>query len=263
MKLSTTFRALAGAKTSIALAFLCGCAAAAQTVPAQGFKNVVLVHGAWADGSSWAGVIPLLEAKGLNVVAVQLPLTSLADDVAVTKRAIALQEGPVLLVGHSYGGVVITEAGNDPKVGGLVFVSAFAPDKGESALSLSNANPSPVGNELRPDANGFLKLSTKGIEEDFAQDLTAEQKEVLAATQSPTAGAAFGTPVSNPAWKNMPTWFVVSGNDRVIAPELEEKEAERMKAIVITLPTSHVSMLAAPGEVAAFIEKAASGRTEE
>jgi pimeloyl-ACP methyl ester carboxylesterase len=245
------------------MAFIWACAASAQTVPARELRNVVLVHGAWADGSSWAGVIPLLEAKGLNVVAVQLPLTSLADDVAATKRAIALQEGPVLLVGHSYGGVVITEAGNDAKVGGLVFVSAFAPDEGESALSLSTANPSPVGNELRPDANGFLKLSAKGIEEDFAQDLTADQKRVLAATQSPTAGAAFGTPVSSPAWKNKPTWFVVSGNDRVIDPLLEEKEAQRMKAVVLTLPTSHVSMLAAPGKVAAFIEQAASGRTEE
>jgi pimeloyl-ACP methyl ester carboxylesterase len=263
MKLSTRFRALAGAKTSIAMTFICACAAAAQTIPAQGFRNVVLVHGAWADGSSWAGVIPLLEARGLNVVAVQLPLTSLADDVATTERAIALQEGPVLLVGHSYGGVVISEAGNDPKVGGLVFVSAFAPDEGESALSLSTANPSPVGNELRPDANGFLKLSAKGIEEDFAQDLTADQKKVLAATQGPTASAAFGTPVSNPAWKNKPTWFVVSRNDRVISPQLEENEAQRMRAIVIKLPTSHVSMLAAPGRVAAFIEKAAFGRTEE
>jgi pimeloyl-ACP methyl ester carboxylesterase len=263
MKLATTFRALVGAKTSIAMAFIWAVAAAAQTVPAQGFKNVVLVHGAWADGSSWAGVIPLLEAKGLNVVAVQLPLTSLADDVAATERAIALQEGPVLLVGHSYGGVVITEAGNDPKVGGLVFVSAFAPDEGESALSLSTANPSPVGSELRPDANGFLKLSPKGIEEDFAQDLTADQKQVLTATQGPTAGAAFGAPVSSPAWKNKPTWFIVSRNDRVITPQLEEQEAQRMKAIVIKLPTSHVSMLAAPVRVAAFIEKAASGRNEE
>jgi pimeloyl-ACP methyl ester carboxylesterase len=259
----STFRALAGAKTSIAMAFICACAAAAQTVPTQEIRNVVLVHGAWADGSSWAGVVPLLEASGLNVVAVQLPLTSLSDDVAATKRAVALQQGPVLLVGHSYGGVVITEAGNDPKVGGLVFVSAFAPDEGESALSLSNANPSPVGNELRPDTNGFLKLTTKGIEEDFAQDLTADQKKVLAATQGPTAGAAFGTPATNPAWKNKPAWFVISGNDRVIAPGLQEKEAERMNAKVITLPTSHVSMLAAPEKVAAFIAKAASGRAEE
>src|ERR1700690_4303924 len=142
--------------------------AAAQTNSPQGVKNVVIVHGAWADGSSWSKVIPPLQAKGLHVVAVQNPLTSLADDVAATKRAIALADGPVLLVGHSYGGVVITEAGNDPKVRGLIYIAAFAPDAGESAVALlKSVPPSPVGAELRPDASGFLKLTEKGISDDF------------------------------------------------------------------------------------------------
>src|ERR1051326_657407 len=130
----------------------------AQSSESHGVKNVLLVHGAWADGSSWSKVIPLLEAKGLKVTAVQLPLTSLAEDVATVKRAFALEDGPFLLVGHSYGGSVITEAGNDPKVAGLVFVAAFAPDNGQTTLELITANPTPVGPELRP-TDGFFKLS--------------------------------------------------------------------------------------------------------
>src|SRR5271168_3669023 len=147
-------------------------------------KNIILVHGAWADGSSWAKVIPLLQAKGLHVVAVQNPLTSLADDVAATKRAIALQDGPCILVGHSYGGAIITEAGNDPKVAGLVFVAAFAPGDGESVGSISKPYPpAPLGAELRPDAQGYLSITPKGVAEDFGQDLPKTEKEVLTATQ--------------------------------------------------------------------------------
>ena len=132
--------------------------ATAQTQATTAVKTVLLIHGAWADGSSWAKIIPLLEAKGLHVVSVQIPLTSFADDVSATQRAIALEDGPVLLVGHSYGGAVITEAGNDPKVAGLVYVSAVAPDNGESAFGLIASVPTPIGSELRPDKNGFLKL---------------------------------------------------------------------------------------------------------
>jgi pimeloyl-ACP methyl ester carboxylesterase len=135
-----------------------------------------LVHGAWADASSWSKIIPRLVAAHLNVVAVSLPLTSLADDVAATKRAIALVNGPIVLVGHSYGGAVITEAGNDPKVVGLAFVAAYAPDNGESSLSLATANPTPVGTQIRPDASGFLKLTAAGIAEDFGQDLSDMEK---------------------------------------------------------------------------------------
>src|ERR1700678_1068989 len=161
--------------------FLSATGATAQTHSAQGIKNIVFVHGAWADGSSWSKVIPLLKAKGSHVVAVQNPLTSLVDDVATTKRAIALQDGPVLLVGHSYGGAVITEAGNDPKVAGLVYVAAVAPDKGESAFGLITSVPTPVGAELRPDKSGFLKLTPKGIAEDFAHDLPAKEIAILIA----------------------------------------------------------------------------------
>jgi len=224
--------------------------------------NVVLVHGAWADGSSWSKVIPLLQAKGLHVVAVQNPLTSLADDVATTKRAIALQDGPVVLVGHSYGGAVITEAGNDPKVVGLVFVAAFAPGEGESVGSISAPYPpAPLGSELRPDAQGFLSITPKGIAEDFAQDLSDSEKQILTATQGPTNAAAFGATITTAAWKTKPSWFVIAANDRAIPPELEKAEAARLKATSITLPSSHLAMLSHPKEVADIIAQAAeSGR---
>src|SRR5208282_5910251 len=151
----------------------------AQTSSPQGAKNIVLVHGAWADGSCWSRVIALLQAKGFHVVAVQNPLTSLADDVAATERIIALQDGPVILVGHSYAGVVITEAGNDPKVVGLVYVAAFAPGDGESINSVSKPYPpAPLGSELRPDAQGFLTATPKGIAEDMAQDLPATEQRI-------------------------------------------------------------------------------------
>jgi pimeloyl-ACP methyl ester carboxylesterase len=247
---------LACAILATALYFCSGSRAFAQSSESHGVKNVILVHGAWADGSSWSKVIPLLEAKGLNVTAVQLPLTSLADDVATVKRAFALEDGPFLLVGHSYGGSVITEAGNDPNVAGLVYVAAFAPDKGESTLDLITANPTPVGPELRPTA-GFFKLSAKGVFEDFAPDLPEVDRKVLFATQGPIAGAALGVPITAPAWRNKPSWFVIAGNDRMISPKLEEAEAQEMKAKSITIPSSHVVMLSHPVEVAGFIERAA------
>lgn len=229
----------------------------AQSSSSQRVRNVVLVHGAWADGSSWAKVIPLLEAKGLHVTAVQLPLTSLPDDAAAVSRAIALQDGPFLLVGHSYGGSVITEAGNDPKVAALVYVAAFAPDHGQSTLDQIKANPTPVGTELRPDASGFLKLSDKGVVQDLAPDLPEAEQRILIATQGPTAGAAFGAPISTPAWRNKPTWFVIASEDRVISPSLEESEAQEMKARSITIASSHLVLLSHPTEVAGFIERAA------
>lgn len=237
--------------------FVCsGNRAVAQSSGSHGVRNVILVHGAWADGSSWSKVIPLLEAKGLKVTAVQLPLTSLADDVATVKRAFALEDGPFLLVGHSYGGSVITEAGNDPNVAGLVYVAAFAPDKGQSTLDLITANPTPVGPELRPTA-GFFKLSAKGVFEDFAPDLPEVDRKVLFATQGPIAGAALGVPITTPAWRNKPSWFVIAGEDRMISPKLEEAEAQGMKAKSITISSSHVVMLSHPAEVAGFIVGAA------
>lgn len=225
-------------------------------------KNVVLVHGAWADGSSWSKVIPLLEAKGLHVVAVQNPLTSFADDVAATKRIIDAQDGPVILVGHSYGGAVITEAGTNPKVAGLVYVAAFAPDKGESAGSQGQPyGPTPGVGELRPLADGFLVLTPKGIEEDFAPDLSPAERAIVLAVQTPTQGAALGAPITAPAWRVKPSWFVVAQNDRMIAPAQERDEAKKMNAKTITLPSCHVPMLSKPKEVADLILEAASGKS--
>ena len=232
--------------------------ASAQTAPAAGVKTVLLVHGAWADGSSWSKVIPLLEAKGLHVIAVQIPLTSFADDVSATQRAIALEDGPLLLVGHSYGGAVITEAGNDPKVAGLVYVSAVAPDQGESAFALITSVPTPVGSELRPDKSGFLKLTPKGIAEDFAQDLSAKEIAVLTATQVPTSVAAMKGEITTPAWKSKPSWYIIAENDRAISPDLEAAQAKKIGATTTTVASSHVIMLAQPSKVAGVIFDAAS-----
>jgi pimeloyl-ACP methyl ester carboxylesterase len=219
--------------------------------------NVLLVHGAWVDGSSWAKVIPALENKGLHVVSVQIPLTSLADDVAATKRAIALADGPVVLVGHSYGGVVITEAGNDPKIRGLVYIAAFAPDTGESAVSLLKSVPqSPVGAELRPDASGFLKLSEKGVSEDFAEELPLPEKQLLFATQVPTSVNALGAPVSQAAWKTKPSWFLVATNDRVIPVELAKTMAHKLSAETVEVTSCHAVVVAHPEDVSALILRA-------
>src|SRR5260370_1030006 len=166
-------------------------------------SNVILVHAGWADGSSWSKVIPLLLDGGLRVSAVQLPLISLKDDVATVKRAIALEDGPIILVGHSYGGVVITETGDDPKVAGLVYIAAFAPDVGQSVGSLgASVEPAPMGAEVRPDAQGFLKLTEAGVKNDFAQDLTLIEKNILFAAQAPTASAVFCDKAAVAAWQD-------------------------------------------------------------
>lgn len=170
------------------------------------YETWFLVHGAFADGSSWSKVIPLLLAKGLRVTSVAIPLTSFADDVAATRRAIAAQDGPTLLVGHSYGGVVITEAGNDPKVVALVYAAAFAPDANQSIGEISNGFPKPPGlDEVRPLADGFLTLTARGIEEDFAQDATPAEKAILVAVQPQTAGAIFEAKPRTAAWRSKPT----------------------------------------------------------
>src|ERR1017187_6159288 len=235
-----------------------GLSASAQAGAAQEVKTVVLVHGAWANSSSWSKVIPLLEAKGLHVVAVQLPLTSLADDVAAVKRALALEDGPVLLVGHSYGGAVITEAGTDPKVAGLVYIAAVAPDQGESTFGLITSVATPVGAELRPDSMGFLKLTPKGIAEDFAQGLPASEIQVLTATQAPINVVAMKGEITTPAWKSKPSFYVIAGHDRAISPELEATMAKKINATTITISSPHVVMLAEPAKLTAFITDAAS-----
>lgn len=227
--------------------------------PKKGVKNIVLVHGAFADGSSWSKVIPLLEAKGFKVTAVQNPLTSLNDDVTAAKRIIALQDGPVLLVGHSWGGVVISEAGNDPKVAGLVYVAAFAPDNGESLNDVAKtATPAPGNEQVLADASGFLSLTPKGIFEDFAQDLPMPERKVILATQGQWAAFTTGEKVSKAAWHDKPSWFIVGGNDRMINPGLQRTLAKKIGAKSLELNSSHVPMLSQPAKVAAFIANAAS-----
>ena len=225
----------------------------------QPVKNIVLVHGAWADGSSWSKIIPILQAKGLHVVAAQNPLSSIADDVASTNRLINAQDGPVLLVGHSYGGAVITEAGSNPKVLGLVYVAAFAPDAGETLGGLAQGYAIPPGfGEIQPIADGYLLLTHKGVMEDFAQDLSVAEKEIMFATQGATQGAILATPIKTAAWHTKPSWFVIASSDRMIAPEQEISTAKRMGAKTLTVPSSHVPMLSEPQKVADFIIEAAS-----
>ena len=220
-------------------------------------SNVILVHGAWADGTSWSKVIPLLAVHALRVTAVQLPLTSFNSDVATVKRAIALEDGPTILVGHSYGGAVITEAGNDPQVVGLVYVAAFAPDAGQSAGSLgASVAPTPMAAEVRPDKEGYLKLTEAGVRDSFAQDLTPAEKSILFAAQAPTAAAALGGNVSVAAWKTRPSWFLVATADRAIQPDLERTMAKAINAKTIEVASSHVAMLARPEATAKLILEA-------
>jgi len=222
-------------------------------------KNVVLVHGAWADGSSWSRLIPLLQAKGLHAVAVQNPLSSIADDVASTNRIINAQDGPVLLVGHSYGGAVITEAGNNAKVAGLVYVAAFAPDVGETLEGMGKKYPTPPGfSTVQPIEDGFLLLTQKGVVENFGQDLAPDLQSLVFATQGATHGAVLGTPIKTAAWHTKPSWFVIASNDRMIAPDQEKDTAKRMGAKTLTLPTSHLPMLSQPEKVADFVIQAAA-----
>ncbi|MGB8839874.1 MAG: alpha/beta hydrolase [Aliidongia sp.] len=220
--------------------------------------TIVLVHGAWADGSSWNKVIPLLQAKGLPVIAVQLPLTSIVDDLAVTKRTISTIDGPIVLVGHSWGGMAVTQAGDDPKVAALVYVSAFAPEIGESGSSLIGAHPAPPAlSTVVTDSAGFTYQTVEGMVRNVAPDLPEADARTLAATQGRLAGVAFGQAATVAAWKAKPSWFIVTVDDRVVSVELQRTEAERMAARVTTLHASHMSLLSQPGKVAAVIEEAA------
>ena len=245
---------------------LAGCSSHTGVLPSvqaagpAGVKNVLLVHGAWADGSSWNQIITNLNADGYNVMAVQLPLTSLSEDVATVQRALARETGKTLLVAHSYGGVVITQAGNDPKVGGLVYVAAYAPDNGESAIDLNSQVPAtPIMNDLMLDSNGYLTLTVTGVAADFAPDLTPEQQTTIAATQGPISAInGLNAQVSQVAWKSLPSWYVVSSNDHVISPTLELTMAKRINATTITLQSGHLAMISHAAEVSTFIEKAAS-----
>lgn len=234
--------------------------ASVSAVAAPAKKTIVLVHGAWADGSSWDKVVPLLTAKGYEVVAVHQPLTSLADDVAAVKRVVHAQPGDVLLVGHSYGGVVITEAGNDPKVKGLVYVAAFGPDANESVNDLGKGGPPPDWAKTLKVEDGYAVLSAEAVARDFAQDLPQREQKLLAVKQGWTAMKAFDGKPSAAAWKTRPAWFVVAKQDRMIPPAAEEQMAKRMNAKVTSLSASHVVMLSKPREVAAVILDAANAK---
>jgi pimeloyl-ACP methyl ester carboxylesterase len=220
--------------------------------------TVVLVHGAFADGSSWSKVIPLLQARGLKVVAVQNPLTSLADDVAFTQRAIDAQLGPVVLVGHSWGGTVITQAGNNDRVKALVYVAGFAPAKGESTVDQVRPYPASPGlAKPQVDASGYLTLSPETVAKDFAQDVSKEEANLIAATQGAIRGANFEEKISAAAWESKPSWSVFGESDRMIDPQLLKDSAQKTKAKTTVLATSHVPMLSQPEAVAQVIIEAA------
>jgi pimeloyl-ACP methyl ester carboxylesterase len=220
-------------------------------------RNIVLVHGAFADGSSYDKVIPLLTRQGYHVVAVQNPLSSLADDVAATKRAIARLTGPVILVGHSWAGMVITEAGNDPRVAGLVYIAALVPDSGQSAADVTKPYPPTPGlQQAKPDAEGYLWMTPKGIDEDFVPDLPPAERAIVFATQGPWNSKALADRITTPAWKTKPSWFVVV-NDRMLPPDYERAIAKHIGATTTTLTSGHVPMLSQPQAVAAVIVDAA------
>lgn len=222
-------------------------------------RNVVLVHGAFVDGSSWNGVVAKLQQKGYHVSSVQNPLTSLADDVAATRRVLARQNGPTILVGHSWGGVVITEAGaNAPNVAGLVYVAAIAPDLHESAMDLlKRAAPAPAGEGIMKDSSGFLWLDRTKYHADFAADVPENLTRVLATAQVPIAASAFNETVSQVAWKEKPSWYVLTTRDRAVSPEVEKFMADRMGAKIVPMASSHLAPVSHAGAVADVIDRAA------
>lgn len=247
---------------SAATLLMAGTAFAAQAqsghLPNGAAHNIVLVHGAFVDQTSWKPVAEILTKKGYNVTLVENPLTSLAADVDATKRALAKQNGKTVLVGHSWGGVVITEAGNDPKVSALVYVSAFAPDVGESLATLSKAGPATEGvAAIHPDDNGNLYIDPKVFPSAVAADLPLKIAESLANHQLPLSLKAFEAPVDTAAWRDKPTFYVITTKDKVIAPEAQRMFAARMKAQTTEVAGSHASLVVHANEVAAEIEKAA------
>jgi len=222
--------------------------------------SVVLVHGGFADGSGWEGVYQILKKDGYEVAIVQHPTISLADDVAVTKRVIAAQSGPVILVGHSYGGVVVTEAGTDPKVTKLVYIAAFAPDKGESVNALiKDPVPGAPVPPILPPQDGFLALDKAKFAESFAADLPAEKAQFMADSQVPWGVDALGGAVTEPAWKSKPSWYLVATDDRMIPVAAQRAMSKRAGSTVVEVPGSHAIYVSNPKAVADLIKAAASG----
>ncbi len=223
-----------------------GAASGSRKMPA-----IVLVHGAWANGSSWARVVPLLQARGLEVIAVHNPLSSFEADVAATRRVIEGQAKDVILVGHSYGGAVITEAGTSSKVRALVYVAAFAPSDGESISTIVGSSGTPEWfSELRADSGGMLTWSAEGMAKYFAPDLPAQEAALLAATQAPFSAGAFDGKVTSAAYSHKPNWYVVAEDDRIIPAKLQLAFASKMRATIVQVISSHVAMLSKPQEVA-------------
>ena len=232
----------------------------AQTKSTAVVKNIVLVHGGLVDGSGWKDVYKILKKDGYTVSIVQEPTISLPDDVAVTKRVIDSQNGPVILVGHSYGGVVITEAGNDPKVAGLVYVTAFAPDKGESAASIIKSAPAGApAPPILPPQDGYLFLDKAKFPAAFAADVSPDVASFMADSQVPWGVEALSGAISQPAWRTKPSWYLVSTEDRMIPPDAQRAMSKRAGSTVVEVKGSHAVYVSQPQAVAHLIEKAATG----
>lgn len=245
--------------TLAAGAAMLGAMATAHAAGPTGVKSIVLVHGGFVDGSGWQGVYQILKKDGYDVTIVQNPTTSLADDVAATKRAIATAPGDVILVGHSYGGVVVSEAGTDPKVAGLVYITAFAPDAGESVSSLI-ANPPPGAPvpPILPPVDGFLFLDKAKFADAFAADVRPEEASFMAASQVPWGVAALEGKVTAPAWKNKPSWYLVATADKMIPPDAQRFMSKRAGSAVAEAKGSHAIYVSQPQAVAKLIETAAT-----
>jgi len=254
-------RSFAGLLSAIAVASVMPGIIQAQDSPVA--KNVVLVHGLYADGSSWIDVIPYLQRAGLNVTVVQNPLTSLTDDVAATRRVLASQDGPTVLVGHSFAGTIISEAGNDPKVSALVYVAARAPDAGEDFGALAAKFPKPPASAGVIKKDGFFWLNEEAFLTDFAGDVAPLRARALYAVQGRGADALPTTKTTTAAWKVKPTWYQVSTEDRTINPEFERFLAKRMNATTIELASSHVSLVSHPKEIADLILLAAGHKKSQ
>lgn len=252
-----TLRKMAMMAIAMLAATLLAAEASAQSAGPPSARNVVLVHGAWADGSSWSEVISRLQAAGLHVTAVQNPLTSLADSLEATRRILALQDGPTVLVAHSWGGTVISEAGMDAKVTALVYVAARAPDAGEDFVALSGKFPTMPVRAGVQERDGFTMLSEEAFLKYFANGVAPDKAKVLYAVQEPTAAALFGGRTTVAAWRSKPSWYAVSKLDQTISPDLERFLATRMKATTVELEAGHLSLVSHPQEIAALILAAA------
>lgn len=254
-----TFEQIVAAAAVVA-AVAVSAAGSGPAARAAGAPTIVLVHGAWANGSSWARVVPLLQARGLDVIAVHNPLSSFEADVAATRRVVEAQTGDVILVGHSYGGAVITEAGTSSRVRALVYVAAFAPSDGESISSIVGAFGTPEWfGEIRADSAGMLTWSAAGMAKYFAPDLPAEEAALLAATQAPFFAGAFDSKVRSAAFSHKPSWYVIADDDRIIPAPLQRAFAGKMKATASHVASSHVAMLSRPQAVADAILAAVDG----